>query len=112
MSESPTLEPGLHVIDVPQRESNYEGDGNRGGLRSRARMINGSSCLLHSCLPSSEAVGPYLLLLLCVVAAGIVEGPQVRLEATGVQSSSDAWWRRVVDDYSGYQHMGRHTATT
>ena len=23
----PTLEPGLHVIDVPQRESNYEGDG-------------------------------------------------------------------------------------
>ena len=63
-----------------------------------------SSCC---CLPSFEAVGPYrsLLLLLfrpCVAGeGGVIEGPQARLEAAGVQSSSHAWWQRVVDD-TGY----------
>lgn len=77
-----------------------------------------SSCC---CLPSFEAVGPYrsLLLLLLLLfrhsvagEGGVIEGPQARLEAAGVQSSSDAWWQRVVDDTHSYQHMGRHTTTT
>ena len=62
----------------------------------------------YCCLPSFEAVGPYrslLLLLLfrhCVAGeGGVIEGPQTRLEAAGVQSSSHAWWQRVVDD-TGY----------